>query len=160
MHMVYRPVGNKYNKVLSSMAFKLDIPKGATIDNAIFTCTTAEATTIPPYDIYFRRSSPDDTLAFQQNCPYKDMSNLADQHTLWDFNVPNVEAGVEISSTAVKPLIKQFVQHNHYAPGVYFQLIILNTGVSKTVANTAAIKCVCNNDDMKKRPRLYIEWSV
>ena len=161
--MLYRPgKNNKHNKVRSSMAFKLDIPKGATIDNAIFTCTTTEAATIPTYTIYFRRSSPVKSLKFLKDCQYKNVLTMSHQSTSWNFNTPDVESGAEISSTKIVPLIQDFVDHSKYNPGVYFQLVILNTLVSSTKSSDEVdtITCVCDNDDKKKRPRLYIEWSV
>lgn len=143
------------------MAFKLDIPKKATIEKTVFTCTIAESATIPSYEIFFRRSSPTNTLEFLKTCEFKSVLKLANLYKVWDFFEQEVEAGVEISSTKIKSLVQNFIDHKDYTPGVYFQLVILNSLLqNKKQSNVETFKCINQNDNMKKRPRLYIEWSV
>ena len=158
LHILYKLRGGDKHKVYVSLAFKLDIPKGATINKAVFTCTTTESLTLPTYEIYFRRSKPENTIEdFLKICKYKTLK-LASQYVIWDDIVVD---GDEVSSTEIAPLVSKFIQDSKYNPGIFFQLIILNPiAGNKKPENEEQIKCYNYNNDIKKRPRLYIEWSV
>ena len=121
-------------------------------------CIRDRSLTLPTYEIYFRRSKPENTVEdFLKICKYKTLK-LASQYVIWDDIVVD---GDEVSSTEIAPLVSKFIQDSKYNPGIFFQLIILNPiAGNKKPENEEQIKCYNYNNDIKKRPRLYIEWSV
>ena len=144
--------------MFNSWAFKINIPKAATIDKAVFTCTTSKAGKVPTYDIYFHAVSPDKSLIFLQTCEFKDVEKLSDEFVSWEFTTENLEANVQVSSDKIKNLLQNFINHGSYEPGTFFQLVVLDTLASNLRQD--AIWCHNFNGGLTKRPNQLLHDKI
>ena len=75
--MLYRKQAGGDQKAFKIKAFKINIPKGATIEKAIFTSTNLETYGAPPqYKIFFRTASPTKSLVYFRTRKYNQRENL------------------------------------------------------------------------------------
>ena len=160
---MYRKEAGGDQKTYNALAFKINIPNGATIEKAIFTCTNLETYRAPPQNnIYFRTASPTKSLDFLRTCKYNRKANLEDIVGEWEFpSGSTLVTGKEVSSDGVKNVLQHFIQHSSYTPGTYFQLVMFNGYAGKMFTSKNRIRVLCTNQSKDKltQPRLYVEWS-
>ena len=162
LNILYRKVSPGDQKSYIALAFKIDIPKEANIEKAVFACTSISACHAPPqYKIYFRTASPTKPLNFLETCQYMNSTDLEDKTGEWEFPSGYThENGQEVSFDGATDVLQSFVNHASYIPGAYFQLVLFNKEISKFVASKHMISIKCDNQDFSKRPRLHVEWSL
>ena len=163
LNILYRKMVSGDQKSYNALAFKINIPKGAKIEKAVFTCTIQFPIDAPPqYKVFFRAAPPTESLDFIKNCQYKDPSNLGSAFGEWKFPIGSTfEADKEISSDGVKEVLQSFVDDTSYTPDSYFQLVMLNEQATAffTSKDRNRIACFSKVQDITKLPRLYVEWS-
>ena len=162
LYMIYKYKMNKneYRKFSTAVSFVLNIPKGATINKAVFTCTTTgHINVIPLYDVYLRILKPDNDKNFLETCLFND--NLLTGYRKWIFVNSGTTIGdnVPISTNNVKDLVNYFVNHASYTPGSRFHLVMKNSLLANKEPIKKTIYFHLFHDDEAKRPRLYVEWS-
>lgn len=155
---MFRNRNGGFNKVFNAMAFKINIPKGATVTKASFECTIGE-TGLPEYTAKFGFVHPSESLKFLQTCEYKSISKLASTSVSWNLSSihPHIKVGAILSMAELQVLLQEFVNDDAYTPGTYFQLVIFEESFQKRMSVQNFFKCYAFRED-EWRPLLQVEW--
>ena len=149
----------KYHKAYSAWAFKLDIPKSATIMKAILDFTIRDKNGQPEYTVRFGYASPSQPLSFLQTCQYKDISKLEPTSVPWDLSLLHITDGAIVSTNEeLIILLQEFVNHAAYTPGILFQLVLFEESLPDFTTEQNRFRCLGSNNHDKK-PKLHVEWS-
>ena len=155
-------MGNhKFHKSYSAWAFKLDIPKSATIMKAILDFTIKDKFGEPEYTVRFGYASPSQPLSFLQTCQYKDISKLEPTSVPWDLSLLHITDGAIVSTNEeLIILLQEFVNHAAYTPGIFFQIVLFELSLPdfQTEPQPSRFRCLGSNDHDKK-PKFHVEWS-
>ena len=153
-------MGNhKFHKSYSAWAFKLDIPKSATIMKAILDFTIKDKFGEPEYTVRFGYASPSQPLSFLQTCQYKDISKLEPTSVPWDLSLLHITMGAIVSTNEkLIILLQEFVNHAAYTPGIFFQIVLFEQSLPDSQTQPNRFRCLGSNNHNKK-PKFHVEWS-